>query len=67
MRLVSSILLIAIVVLLMEHHFKKIEDAYHRGHIDGIASVKKPNLDNVCATWWYGSNLIDAKKRLCEK
>jgi hypothetical protein len=67
MRLVSLILLIAIVVLLMEHHFKKVEDAYHRGHIDGIASVKKPNLDNVCAAWWYGSNLIDAKKRLCER
>jgi hypothetical protein len=67
MRLVSLILIVAIVVLLMELHFKKVEDAYHRGHIDGIASVKKPNLDNVCATWWYGSNLIDAKKRLCEK
>jgi hypothetical protein len=31
MRLVSLILLIAIVVLLIEHHFKKVEDAYHRG------------------------------------
>jgi hypothetical protein len=67
MRLVSSILLIAIVVLLMDSHNAQVNDAYHRGHIDGIASVKKPNLDNVCATWWYGSNLIDAKKRLCEK
>ena len=67
MRLVSLILIVGAVWALLEHHSAKVNDAYHRGHIDGISSVKKPNLDTACAAWWYGSNIIDAKKRLCGK
>ena len=67
MRLVSLILLIASFMLLINHYSKKVDDAYHRGHIDGVASVKQPNLDKECAVWWLGTNIRDAKKRLCAK
>jgi len=67
MRLVSLILLIACLVLLINHCTKKIDNAYRRGYIDGSASVKQPNLDKECAAWWLGTNIKDAKKRLCAK
>lgn len=67
MKLVLSILLLAVVALLMDNHYKQIDNAYHRGHIDGVASVKQPNLDTACIAWWFDSNIKESKKRMCKK
>ena len=67
MRLVLSILLLAVVALLMDSHKTQVNDAYNRGHIDGVASVKQPNLDAACIAWWFDSNIKESKKRMCKK
>ena len=49
----------------------KATKAYNRGHatgfIEGVNSVKKPDVDQMCAKWMFNTNLKDAKKRICTK
>ena len=67
MRFVSLMLLVAVIWLLMDHHLTKVNESYHRGFNDGLASVKKPSIDTACLAWWLESNIIDVKKRICKK
>lgn len=58
--------LIAIYASLTIHYFEEKQKEYHRGYIDGIASVKKPDLDKQCFAWWLDTNIAAAKNKFCK-
>jgi hypothetical protein len=40
---------------------------YERGVVDGMNALSVKHVDEMCIKWWFDSNLIEAKKRVCGK
>jgi hypothetical protein len=40
---------------------------YKRGYAAGADSLTTKQVDDVCVAWWFESNLVEAKKRVCGK
>ena len=40
---------------------------FKRGYAAGADSLTTKQVDDVCVAWWFESNLVEAKKRVCEK
>lgn len=57
---------IAIYASLTIHYFEEKQKEYYRGYIDGVASVKKPDLDKQCFAWWLDTNIAAAKNKFCK-
>lgn len=59
-------ILIAIYASLTIHYVNEKQREYDRGYIDGVASVKKPDLDKQCFAWWLDTNIAAAKNKFCK-
>jgi len=44
----------------------RMQNEYHRGFTEGVASVTSPDIDKQCVGWMFESNFKDAKKRICK-
>jgi len=68
MKVVSIICALVLCYFLVDY---KSTEAYNRGHsigfIEGVNSVKKPDVDQMCVKWMFNTNLKKAKKRICTK
>lgn len=68
MKVVSIFLAIVLCYFLVDY---KSTEAYNKGHTvgfsEGVTSVKKPDVDQMCVKWMFNTNLKAAKKRICTK
>jgi hypothetical protein len=58
-----SLIIIGVVLGLQD----SMKAEYERGYKAGADSLTTKQVDEVCVAWWFQSNLIEAKKRVCEK